>query len=76
MTILLVYTTIICKEEIYKLTFFTAFKISDFSSVQEDIDLHCQSFPLIPVKLSQNEGLRVRMIIFQESNEHCIRINV
>lgn len=47
MTILLVCTTIICKKEIYKLTFFTAFKISArfFFCTGKDIDLHCQSFP-------------------------------
>lgn len=47
MTILPVYTTITCKEEIYKLTSFTAFKTSArfFFCTGKDIDLHCQSLP-------------------------------
>lgn len=48
MTILLVYTTIICKEEIYRLSFFTG----------KDIDLHCQSFPLILSYSVKMRGLR------------------
>lgn len=53
MTSLLVYTTIICKEEIiYKLSFSTTFKMSAQFSLslyftEKDIHLHYQSFPLI-----------------------------
>lgn len=36
---------------------------------------HWSTLPVIPfnpVKLSQNEGLKVRIIIFQKSNEHSV----
>lgn len=78
MTLLLVYTTIICKGETCKISFFITFQMSARFFFLLYKKRHWSTLPVIPfnpVRLGQNEGLKVRMIIFQEFSEHCIRID-
>lgn len=77
MTILFVYTTIICKGETCKIRFFITFQMSArfFFLLYKKYWSTLPVIPFNPVRLSQNEELKVRMIIFQEFNEHCIRID-